>query len=105
GGGRSTATVALPPLPPLPPLEAPPHPRLQLPRVAQARSDGAVEVEEQAAVRGVLEVVVVRHVEDLDDGLELPLPTEIQGPRDPDVPREERVVLAARVPRQPAAVR
>src|SRR5438876_4471042 len=85
--------------------EAPPHPRLQLPRVAQARPDSAVEVEEQAAVRGVLEVVRVRQVEDLDDGLELPLRPEIQGPRDPDVPREERVVLAERVPRQHAAVR
>src|SRR3989441_13335073 len=43
-------------------LEQPPRPHLQLPRIAQPRADRAVEVEEQAAVGRVLEVVLVGDV-------------------------------------------
>src|SRR5438874_11752458 len=49
-GPTSSVLANLPNLPNLP-LEHPPHSRLHLARVAQPRADGAVEVEEQAAVR------------------------------------------------------
>src|SRR6266704_1180756 len=96
---------------PMPPpaavLEHPPHTRLQLARVAEARADGAVEVEQQSAVRGVLEVVLASHIEDLDYGLELLAgPSNREGPRHTHIPREVRIVLTQRVAQQdPSRIR
>src|SRR5437762_13586065 len=84
-------------------LEHPPHSRLHLARVAQPRADGAVEVEEQAAVGGVLEVVGVREIEHLDHQLHL-LPPGVDGARDAHVPGEVRVILAERIPLQDRAI-
>src|SRR6266508_2480016 len=96
------------PLPPVTALsEHPPHARLELSRIAQPRADRAVEVEEQPAVRRVLEVVVAGQVEDLDDGLELlARPSNRKGPRQPHIPREVGVVLTQRVAQQdPSGIR
>src|SRR5205807_6392297 len=54
----------------------------------------------QVAVGGIAEVVVPREVEDLDDRLDLTLPSEIERLRQPQIPREVGVVLAQRVARQ-----
>src|SRR3989441_9865713 len=88
-----------------PQLEQPPRPHLQLPGIAQPRADRAVEVEKQAAVGRVLEVVLVGDVEDIERRLELLMAPEIDGARDAHIPGEERVVLAQGVPRQHAPVR
>ena len=77
---------------------------LELPRLAEPAPDRAVEVEERAARRRILEVVGVRHVEHLEDRLECALAAEVERPRQPDVPREERVVPADRVALQDVPV-
>src|SRR5437879_12482841 len=84
--------------------EHPPQSRLQLARVAQSRADGAVEVEQQSAVRGVLEVVGVRDVEDFDDQLGLPLAPRVAGAGQPPVPGEDSTVLAESVPGEHAPI-
>ena len=53
---------------------------------------------------GILEVVGVGHVEHLEDRLERALPAEVERPGQPDVPREDGVVAADRVPLQHVAV-
>src|SRR5207302_9372116 len=88
--------------PPAAVLEHPPQSRLELARITQPGADRAVEVEQQSTVRGVLEVVGVRDVEDFDDQLRLPLAPRVDGSRQPHVPGEVRVVLAERVARENA---
>src|SRR4029077_10593652 len=83
--------------------EEPPQARLQLARVAQSGTDGAVEVQVRSHAR-VFEVVGVRDVEDLDECLELTSRTCRERPRDPNVPRKIGIVLAERVPQQDAAI-
>src|SRR5690349_19071283 len=99
------APAALPPLPPFNvSSEDPPQSRLQLPRVAESGPDRPVEVQERPHTR-ILEVIRVRDVEDLDQGLELPPRTGRERPGDPDIPGEVGVVLPKRVPQNDAAVR
>src|SRR6476620_7807688 len=81
-----------------------PPAHLELPRLTEPASDGAVEVVERALRRGVLEVVRVGNVKCLEDHLECPLPAQIDGLRQPDVPREVCVVLADGVPAQDVAI-
>src|SRR6185437_4962829 len=71
---------------------------LELPRLAQAAPQGAVEIAEYAGARRIAEVVGVGDVEDLEDGLERPPRTQVERSREADVPREEGVVLADGVP-------
>src|SRR5690349_22503787 len=99
------APAALPPLPPFNvSSEDPPQSRLQLPRVAESGPDRPVEVQERSHTR-ILEVIRVRDVKDLDQGLELPPRTRRERPGEPEIPREIGVVLPQGIPQDDAAVR
>src|SRR5689334_5561721 len=103
GGGHALASTILHQPPPTFTtcrLEDPPHARLQLPWVAQARANRSVEVEQQVAVRRIPEVVAVEQVEHLDDELRLVPHADVERLREADVPREVGVVLAQRVAEQ-----
>src|SRR2546428_13411017 len=87
------------PLPPSTALsEHPPHSRLQLAWVAQPRSDRSVEVLVVRTPGWIPEVVAVRDVEDLDQGLKPAAQTRRERPPDSDGPREILILLAHRLP-------
>src|SRR6266705_140749 len=93
------------PLPPSTALsEHPAHSRLQLAWVAQPRSDRSVEVLVVRTRGWIPEVVAVRDVEDLDQGLKPAAQTRRERPRDSDVPREILILLADGIPQQDVTV-
>ena len=71
---------ALRPVRPTRPLEHPPQAGLQLPGIAQATADGAVEVLVRRASCGVPKVVSVRDVEDLHHRLDPALGADRERP-------------------------
>src|SRR5206468_4860524 len=98
--GRFTLTVPDVPYRPLPSLtvpyrllEQPANARLELAWIAQPAADRAVEIEQQAAVCGIAEVVASGDIENLDQRLDVAACANVEGPRETNVPREVRVVL------------
>src|SRR5688500_7340516 len=84
--------------------EHPAQSRLHLPRLAQPSAERTAEVEIETRAGGVLEVVGVEHVEDLDDPLELAA-ADVEETRDAKVPGEVLVLLPQRVALEDRPVR
>src|SRR5437660_3774737 len=79
-------------------LELPAHAGLHLPWITESAANRAVEVEQQAAIRRIPEVVVARQIEDFDNGVDSSARAHVERPREAGVQREVRIVLPQRVP-------